>query len=394
MSRYCYGGTVFASWFVVAFVLLYINLTNVVFNQLDLFDFQSPVSSIYPGRSEFVVETDERYPTRKEVQHIAFLKVHKAASSTAQNIFLRFGWYRNLTFVLSPAHNPYGFPNIISLRQSLTNSNILPPPDGHHYDILCNHVLYSHENFSRFMPNDTVYIGILREPFELYKSILNYFRPRYIYKKINDSFPASVFLRNPSKYEPKDLFGSWTNSRMAFEYGFPKELFTNYNKVGIGNYLNKLAKEFTLILIAENMDESVVLMRRYLNWKTKDIIYLNLNVATKKNETILSKVFDREFYKSYAKIDYDLYGYFYKRLKEQIRLEGEDFDEEILQFKELRKNVQEYCHQQESNSPLHVPATRWSDTFNVTKADCTELMRGELSFIRQIRIRQFGSEDI
>ena len=42
----------------------------------------------------------------KEVHNIAFLKVHKAASSTVQNIFLRFGLFRNLTFVIPqpPGH--------------------------------------------------------------------------------------------------------------------------------------------------------------------------------------------------------------------------------------------------------------------------------------------------
>ena len=181
---------------------------------------------------------------------------------------------------------------------------------------------------------------------------------------------------------------------MAIEYGFPPELFSNYNKTGIDMYLEKLNKEFKLILIAEYMDESVILMRRYLNWNTKDIIYLDLNVARKKNETMLSKAFDRGFYKSYAKIDYELYNFFYKRLKEQIREEGPDFDDELLHFKELRKVTNEYCKQQERPTPIQIEATRWSETFNITKAECAELRRGEMSFIQQIRIRQYRSKDI
>ena len=363
-------------------------------SKLDILHQIQPEAFIGQFAPEAAEGTTYHPPPKEEVQHIAFLKVHKAASSTAQNIFLRFGWYRNLTFVLSPAKNPSGYPNIISLRESLTNSNILPPPEGRHYDILCNHVFYTNEAFRKFMPKDAVFIGILREPFELYKSILNYFRPAYIYKKINNMFPASAFLRDPSKYEPKRLIASWTRGRMAIEYGFPPELFSSYNRTGIDMYLEKLNKEFKLILIAENMEESVIMLRRYLNWKTKDIIYLDLNVARKKNETMLSKAFDRDFYKSYAKIDYDLYNFFYKRLKEQIRAEGSDFDDELLQFKELRKITNEYCKQQERFTPIQIEATRWSEAFEISKSDCAELQRGEMSFIQQIRIRQYGSKDI
>ena len=349
---------------------------------------------LYGPETEVVFSRTEEPLTKKVVHHVAFLKVHKAASSTAQNIFVRYGWYRNLTFVLPPAKNPFGNPNIISLRESLTNSNILPPPEGRHYDILCNHVFYTNEAFRKFMPNDTVFIGILREPFDLFKSILDYFRPGYIYKEINTLFPASTFLRDPARYEPKQLTASWTNNRMALEYGFPKDLFSNYSQDEVDKYLQKLGGEFKVILLVEYMEESVIIMRRYLNWETKDILYLSQNNARKKNESILLNAFDRQFYKSYAKLDYALYNFFYKRLREQIREEGEDFDEELLQFKELRNTIEEYCKQVKSRAPLHIDATRWGDDFYVTKHNCTDLMRLEQSFVLQVRLRQYGSKDI
>lgn len=342
-------------------------------------------------------DNSENHPAvpKAEVQHIAFLKVHKAASSTAQNIFLRFGWKRNSTFVLAPAKNPSGYPNIISLRESLTNSNILPPPRGKHYDILCNHVFYTREAFSHFMPNDTVFIGIIREPFELYKSILNYFRPRYIFKKIDGPNPASKFLRNPEKYEPPGkVSSSWTNSRMAIEYGFPEKLFKHYNQTEVDEYLGKLDGEFSLVLISEYFEESVVLMRRMLNWQTSDILFLKQNVARHKNETALYKPFDRDFYKRYAKLDYALYNFFYRRLREQIRLEGADFDDELLAYKELRKRVEEYCAQIQVLSPMMVPRTPWGREFQVNRNNCSEMKRGEIDFITRIRIRQYGSKTI
>jgi len=332
---------------------------------------------------------------QQEIQHVAFLKVHKAASSTAQNIFMRFGWRRNSTFVLSPAKNPSGYANIISLRESLTENNILPPPDGKHYDILCNHVFYTKKAFSHFMPNDTAFIAIIREPFELYKSILNYFRPRYIFNKIDGEFPASQFLRDPKKYEPPGrLSGSWTNSRMAIEFGFPESVFREYNQTAVDAYLAKLDKEFRVVILAEYFEDSVVLLRRLLHWQTQDILFLKQNVARNKDETKLSKAFDRDFYKQYAKVDYALYTFFYRRLREQIRAEGSDYDDELLAYKELRKRVEDYCFQNEVTIPMEVPETTWGKAFQVSKADCADMRRGELDFVTRIRVRQYGSKDI
>ena len=332
-----------------------------------------------------------------EVQHIAFLKVHKAASSTAQNIFLRFGWKRNLTFVLAPADNPSRYPNIISLRESLTETNILPPPAGKHYDILCNHVFYEKEAFSRFMPSDAQYIGIVREPFELYKSILNYFRPRYIFKLIEGPNPASQFLRDPEKYEPKGkLFYSWTNNRMAIEFGFPESLVRSFNQTAVDSYLEKLGSEFAFVIVSEYFEDSVVMMRRILNWQTKDILYLSLNVAKKKNETAISQPYDRTFYKNYAKLDYAIYDFFYHRLRDQIRHEGSDYDDELLAFKDIRKSVQEFCTTSYPDKPamLDFPETRWGHKFTIDANDCRDLMRPEIPFITDIRVRQYGSKDI
>ncbi|KAL3836356.1 hypothetical protein ACJMK2_021789 [Sinanodonta woodiana] len=330
-----------------------------------------------------------------EVRHVAFLKVHKAASSTAQNIFLRFGWTRNLTFVLSPAKNKFGYPNIISLTESLTKSNILPTPKDKTFDILCNHVIYNKSAFDYFLPNDTKYIGILREPYEQYKSTLNYFRPGYIFKKILGEFPASSFVRDPMKYEPASAIFSWTNNRQALEFGFPLHLFQTFNKSEVILILEKLATEFRLVIISEQMEESVILMRRYLHWSLKDVVFLDKNVAFQKKDTTLVQSHDRQFYRQWAKLDYELYEFFLRRLRAQIRDQGPDFDEELLLFKEVRKDTSIFCmNNPEKDEFLPINESKWSQAFNITWDDCQLMRMGELQFVQIIRERQYGSTDI
>ncbi|KAK3578808.1 hypothetical protein CHS0354_030229 [Potamilus streckersoni] len=330
-----------------------------------------------------------------EVRHVAFLKVHKAASSTAQNIFLRFGWARNLTFVLSPAKNKFGYPNIISLRESLTNSNILPTPKDKSFDILCNHVMYSKSAFDYFLPKDTMYIGILREPYEQYKSTLNYFHPSYIFNRILGNFPASSYIRDPKKYEPGSVISSWTNNRQALEFGFPLHLFHKFNTSEVQLILEKLASEFRLVIIAELMEESIILMRRYLHWSVKDVVFLDKNVAINKKESDLVQSNDRQFYRQWAKLDYELYEFFFRKLRSQIRDEGPDFDQELLLFKEVRKNTSIFClNNPNKDEFLPIKKSKWSEPFNITWEDCRLMRMGEITFVQMIRERQYGSKDI
>lgn len=326
--------------------------------------------------------------------HVAFLKVHKTGSTTAQNIFLRFGWEHNLTFVLSPSKNVYKYPNIISLRESLTINNTLPPPAGKHYEMLCNHVIYNRDVFRTIMPNDTVYIGILREPYEFFKSTLNYLKPGYLYNKIKTSIPASDYLRNPLKYEPKNPLLSFTNNRMAVEFGCPIEVVWSQDKEQIQRFVDEIDKDFKLVIIAEYFDESVVLLRRYLRWSTKDILYMDKNKAAHKNETNLVGPYDRQLYRKWAKIEYALYNHFFKKIWEQIRMEGSDFDDELLHFKEIRRMMEEFCRDTKTTAKLLIQESKWGERFEINGADCMLLKKSEIPFIQDIRFKQYASRDI
>ncbi|XP_069126778.1 galactose-3-O-sulfotransferase 3-like [Argopecten irradians] len=324
----------------------------------------------------------------KERRHIAFLKVHKAASSTAQNIFLRFAKSRDLLVVL-PLVPKFFYPNIISMATSVTDKNILPVPNGRIYEVLCCHVIYNKEAFARIMPPDTINIGIVRDPFEHFISTLNYMRPSGVFN-IESPDPVSVFLQDPTKYVKRSS-QSFANNRMSFEFDFPKELFETRDKAGIERYLQKLDSEFELVLIVEMFDESVVLMRRLLNWGIKDILYMKLNSRKHLYERIHFKPGDVQLYKIWAEIDYALYNFFFKRLQTQIQYQGPTFHEELLYFRSLRQDMQIYCEKKPVSSvPFHVVSSQWTDAFNITKEDCDYMMKGEIPFIREIRMEQYG----
>ncbi|XP_060581913.1 galactose-3-O-sulfotransferase 2-like isoform X2 [Ruditapes philippinarum] len=332
------------------------------------------------------------------VTHIGFLKVHKAASTTTQAIFLRFGWRRNLTFVLSPEYNKFGYPNIISTNESITKYNTLPPPPGKTFDILCNHVVYGDKEWSTVLPSDTVMIGTIREPFGHFKSVLNYFNPRsilFIQTSIDPTDPVGTFLKNPRQYEgAKVVRHSFTNNRLAFEYGIAPEIIINRDFAAFEEYLTEvLDKKFKVVLLAEQYDESLVLMKRKLNWSLKDIMYAIKNVrSVHKEDRYVLREEHRALHRNYSIFDYLLFEFFEDRLNKQIEAEGGDFQEEVDNFKQIRKFVENFCHiVPKYIQSVRIDESRWTESFDITRSDCELMHQGEISFVQMIRKRQYGS---
>lgn len=355
------------------------------------------VTDVYFTYTYTHVAPDSILNTHVPRHHIAYVKVHKAASSTIQNILLRYGYVRNMIFVLGRNANVY--PNVISITESVTEYNIEPPPVNKTFDILCSHVIYNRASFRAIMPRDTIYLASVREPFEIFISTLHYFRPPYIFD-IDVTDPISVYLENPSKYEPM-VKNSLTNNRMAFELGFPLHLFHSRNWTGIQNYLEKLDREMDLILVVELLEESVVLLKRLLNWKLQDVLYVPKNTfKALRNETkaLLNKKFHlikgaKEKYRAWADLDYILYDFAVKRLQRQIRGQDPNFEVEVKHYKIVRKKVEDFCLNESKpyrRARLVIPPSVWNEEFVVDSVMCSQMILREAYFIQEIRYKQYG----
>ncbi|XP_053402961.1 galactose-3-O-sulfotransferase 2-like [Mercenaria mercenaria] len=335
--------------------------------------------------TETNIQELERLSTEK--RHVAYLKVHKTGSSTVQNIFLRFGDSRNLTFVLAHDNKHLAetkFPNMISYSNTLTDDNVVPPPEGRHFEILCCHVIYNRTQFEKYLPKDTAYIGLVREPISRLESSLRYFN---MYPNVS----LSEFAANPLHYD-KGLH-SMSNNRMSFEFGFPLNLFPNSKEKpenlqeAVDQYIEKLKNEFDLIMINENMDESLVLMKRILNWNIKDIMYMKQLVA--KQETRRFSETDIKKLKSHLYLDFALYQAAKTEFDAKVKELGEDFREEVKKFKEDKEKVHSFCSNKETGI-LSFPKSKWNSAYNITSHDCSLYTKYEIKFIQDIRMRQYG----
>ncbi|XP_046378271.2 galactosylceramide sulfotransferase-like [Haliotis rufescens] len=312
------------------------------------------------------------------VTHVAFLKVHKAGSSTVANIIQRFGIQRNLSFVVpkKPFHG-LSYNYIGGARDTVSRDNVIPPPAGTTYDVLWNHVVYNRSAFKNVMPADTRYISIVRHPMDQFVSAFEYYGPG---QHVTDAFwglkdhqsIVNGFLDNPWDFEDKDVVMSHTLNSLAYDFGFTDEMIQN--KTSRFLYLTQMAEDFQLVMVMEHFDESLVLLKRYFCWSTKDILYLPKNKNEKKKRLTFTDKY-RERHRQVAETDYDIYAYFRSLFWRKVWEEGPSFHSEVAHFKYVNSVVTDHCL---LNKTLHVAASPWDEPYTVNWMDCHYINSNEL----------------
>ena len=360
-------------------------------NSLEKLETGNPTQKHFPPRNRHARLWNFSKAT-SEVRHIVFAKVHKAASSTVQNILLRFALDRDLN-VLLPARPP------IFTDQSSHITGILPHPDGEGklFDIHCTHVIFNEREISRYFPASSVRFAILREPIGQAVSALAYYSRNYptlglvqgFYKHPRD--PINGFLNNPSDfYDSKQRSApviSFINNRMSVDLGFHWNRFeeAKHNLSKINIFLEKVEQQFDLVLISDYFDESMVLLRRYLSWPMKDILYIKRNAAHFDPNSVWNRrpVLNSTTYETFRqwnRIDFQLYEHFLTIFLHKIK-EEKYFKEELKAYKWILKNVKEFCEKKSKTNTLKVSKGRWNEDVTVSATDCQLMLKTEPEFI-------------
>ena len=129
----------------------------------------------------------------EEHVNIAFIKVPKTGSSTVANILLRYAFLHHLSPVLPNTANKVwlGWPG------RFDHSYIQPPYKyslrGENYNILAHHAVYAEDTMAEVMPVDTVYTGILRYPWDNFRSAFRDYKVAQVLNIPGDK-PISEFL--------------------------------------------------------------------------------------------------------------------------------------------------------------------------------------------------------
>ncbi|XP_054608639.1 galactose-3-O-sulfotransferase 3 [Dunckerocampus dactyliophorus] len=205
--------------------------------------------------------------------NVAFLKTHKTASTTMQNLLFRFAERNNLTVALPRQACSHQFCYPRSFSTHFVHPHTLPP------NIISSHMRFKEAELRRLMPNDTVYITILREPAAMFESLFSYYN-QYCqsFKVANDSL--DVFMGQPWRYyRPQDKHSMYARNTLTFDLGGDKDRAAT--DMAYARFLvSEVERVFSLVMIAEHFDESLVLLRHLLSWDLDDVVYVKLNMRT------------------------------------------------------------------------------------------------------------------
>ncbi|ESP02828.1 hypothetical protein LOTGIDRAFT_84047, partial [Lottia gigantea] len=189
--------------------------------------------------------------------NIVFIKCMKCGTETLASILRRYGYERNLSFVLPINKRIYiGWPYQISKFDYR--------PVIKDFNMLVEHAIYNKTTLQKIMPFNTKYISIIREPFSRFVSSFYYFNIQKV-TNITSTNPISEYLNNIDKYEIK------------YKSNNAKFLDLSLDHKAVDKFIDQIDSDFELVLIMDYYDESLVLLKRLLCWKLQDIVYLRTN---------------------------------------------------------------------------------------------------------------------
>jgi len=316
----------------------------------------------------------------------------KCASSTLAHVFKRFGFIRNLSFVLPPSNKIYiGWPYRI-------DETLYRPKKTKDFNILCDHAVYDDKVMQQLMPAGTIYITSLREPFSQFKSMLNYYNVFNLsgYKPDGKSDPLATYLDNIQTYEATykshgaskerycipDGF-SMTKNLMSFNLGFPTGFLNTTRDMStddgfVQKWLDEVSSKFTTVLFTENFYESMVFLRRTMCWSLPDILFRAANslpygFKAHSDSRLVEK------YKQWSPIDFKLYERFNKSFHEKLDLQKPEFWQELANYVSVNKAVNEHCPNiMKTSRYLRISESPWNKEFIVNAAFCELFLTGDM----------------
>ena len=269
---------------------------------------------------------------------------------------------------------PYPNRNFLSL--------LLPDPkvkmfDGR-YDIFCEHSIFNEVQLQESMKSDTEYIGILREPLSRLRSDLSFFKyaGRHNLDKTKVDLAEHLLLSNS------------TVPRIA------ANMFGYEQNADPDTFLQEIDSKFKVIALLERLDESLILMKRRLCWRLKDVLYLptrKTHYTTTKDEK--KERLLQERLRTVNEMDYLLYEHFLNRHNRDVAREGNDFLGEVNFFMKVSDDTKEFCAtvcqllgRSVARNATHgelmehlrfevtFPPSHWEPAFSVSGLDCIMMM--------------------
>ncbi|XP_056612096.1 galactose-3-O-sulfotransferase 2 [Triplophysa dalaica] len=283
-------------------------------------------------------------PTGAECQpkkHIVFLKTHKTASSTILNILYRYGDSHNLTFALPLNMQSQLFYPAFFATHFVEGVRTRALKEFH---ILCNHMRFNSQEVRKLMPEDTFYFSILRDPTAMMESLFVYYKSIPAFRLVKS---LEEFLNQGVRYFNASVpSNQYARNILTFDFGLNNtapEKETELDRRS-AEVIAAVERDFSLILISEYFDESMILLQHALCWTLDDILSFRLNSRSKRSRRPLNPE-TAERVKLWNSLDWRLYQHFNATFWKRIdsTLGRTKLQQEVELLRERRGKLEQTC---------------------------------------------------
>lgn len=283
-------------------------------------------------------------PTSVECQpkkHIVFLKTHKTASSTILNILYRFGDSHNLTFALPLNMQSQLFYPAFFATHFVEGIRTRSVKEFH---ILCNHMRFNSQEVRKLMPEDTFYFSILRDPTAMMESLFVYYKAIPAFRLVKS---LEEFLNQGARYYNASVPNNhYARNILTFDFGLNNTAPENETELDrrSSEVIAAVERDFSLILISEYFDESVILLQHALCWTLDDVLSFRLNSRSERSRRPLNPQ-TAERVKRWNSLDWRLYQHFNATFWKRVdsTLGRTKLQQEVELLRERRRKLEQMC---------------------------------------------------
>jgi len=334
----------------------------------------------------------------KPITKVGFMKTHKTASSTVQNILMRYGMYSKWNFVMYSSGSHLGPPqNQYTLNQPFSSSWVQNVPwnamtEEQGYNIFAMHTKWNQKEVEKVLGDGSKYVTILRDPIDAFESLYNYVHFEKTFKMDLEQFVTEfVGARRPIQR----VNGYLGRNQQLWDLGLDKKDINNHEAVK--QKIKQIDEDFDLVMIAEDFDSSLVLLSDVLCWPLVNMTSLKLNARKPSAIEKLSEK-SRSILKDWLWADYKLYNFFKKELELKKTMYGlESLEEGVSKLHQLNDKLKAECVISAVNNTRTLPSdfVPWSKdviAFKINEANdfCKYFGISENHFIEYLRQLQMN----
>ncbi|XP_047736539.1 galactose-3-O-sulfotransferase 3-like [Hyalella azteca] len=232
----------------------------------------------------------------------------------------------------------------------------------------------------RIMPNDTIFITIVREPSEQFISLFDYTNMEAFHKMNLTTYVKTVHANDAR------MSGYIGYNQMTWDLGLPAGQFQNMTAVQ--ELVDEADKLFDLVMVTERMPESLMLLRRLLCCELDDLFVLQVNARKPKtNKEVVLDSSTEKLLRQRLAADYKLYSHFLHKLDDLVALYGEEqMVQDIAEYNSMSLRKQEFCDFKQVPHEINNNAIGYQSQSNDQL--CEDVTRGEILYLDKLRLSQ------